>query len=138
MALRPGSAPEGHRPHLRVVRDGEEPSSPRSLRSVLVPVSVVLILAIFAVAALQAYVGQEGLRLARLERQVQQAEERYALLRAQLAESSSPDRIERRAAELGLVPADPVFLPAPRGVGEAGSADGSDGYASKHLLTGVP
>lgn len=136
-ALRPGAVEE-RRPHLRVVRGGAETSPPRSLRSILVPVAAVLVLAVFAVAALQAYVGQEGLRLARLEREVQQAEERYALLRARVSEVSSPDRVEQQAAELGLVPADPVFVPAPEGVDEPGSDDGADGYASKRLLTGVP
>lgn len=137
-AIRPGRTAEERRPHLRVVRDGVEAPPPRSLGSILVPVAAVLVLAIFAVAALQAYVGQEGLRLARLEREVQQAEERYALLRARLSEVSSPDQVEGRAVELGLVPAEPVFVPAPDGIEEPRSAEGADGYASKRLLTGLP
>lgn len=135
MAVRPGRAPESRRPHLRLVRGGPEAVGERSVRSVLVPVAAVLVLAVFAVAALQAYVGQEGLRLARLEREVQQAEERYALLRARTSELSSPERLEVRAAELGLVPADPVFLPAPAGLE---GAEPVEEYASKRLLSGAP
>lgn len=135
MALRPGGAAEPRRPHLRVVRAGEEPHPRRSFRAVLVPVAAVLVLAIFAVAALQAYVGQEGFHLSRLEGQVEQQEERYALLRARVAELSSPERIRERSSELGLEPADPVFLPAPEGVGEDPD---TGGYAAKRLLTDVP
>lgn len=135
MALRPGRVPAGRRPQLRLVRGEGEAVPERPVRAVLVPLAAVLVLAVFAVAALQAYVGQEGLRLAQLEREVQQAEERYALLRARVSELSSPERLEQRADELGLVPADPVFLPAPEGL--EGSPP-SEGYASKRLLTGVP
>jgi cell division protein FtsL len=90
------------------------------------PAAAVVVLAIFAVAALQAYFGQEGLRASRVEREVVEAEERSALLRARVAELSSPRRLQEAAEAQGMLPApDPIFLPAPEGLGpdETAGAD---------------
>jgi cell division protein FtsL len=83
---------------------------------------VLVVLAVFGVAALQAWVGQDGLRAAELEGQVQHEYERLTLLRAQVAQLSSPQRLREEAAKLGLVPApDPAHLrvTVPAGTGEA-------------------
>lgn len=120
------------RPLLRVI-----PGGAASRRSGLVAAGFVLLLAVFAVAGLQAYLGQEGLRMARLEGEVAEAEERYALLREEVARLSSPERLERRAAELGMAPAtDRVYLPAPEGLRPPSPSSGR--YASKDLIAGVP
>jgi len=101
------------RPPLRVVAGRDR------RRLAFVPLAVVVVLAVFAVAGLQAYLGQEGFRADRLERRLAEAEEHQDLLRARLAELSSPARIESAAAALGMVPApQPVFLPAPDGMPE--------------------
>jgi hypothetical protein len=55
--------------------------------------------------------GQDGLRAATLEREVQKETERLSLLRARVAQLSTPRRIADEAARLGLVAdADPSFL----------------------------
>lgn len=79
-----------------------------------IPVVVLVVLAVFGVAALQAWVGQDGLRAASLEREVQHEQERLTLLRAQVAQLSSPQRLREEANKLGLVaPSEPLFLKAP-------------------------
>lgn len=121
------------RPHLRVVRGRGARRSP------LVPAAVILVLAVFAVAALQAFVAQEGLRVNELERSVRKAEERHALLRAEIAELSSPERIERAAADLGLDRAsDPVFLRAPAPMPDRSRDVVGDPSNAKRLLAGRP
>lgn len=95
---------------LRVVDGGRR----RSLRPILVPAALVLVLAVFAVAGLQAYLSQEGFRAAKLERTLRDAEEEHELLRARLAQLSSPSRLQDGAAKLGLQPPpDPIFLRVP-------------------------
>lgn len=128
MATQPRRAAR-QRPALRLV------SRRRPQRSALVPAAVVVLLAVFGVAALQAYVGQEGLRVARLERELREAEERFALLRQELAERSSPDRLSEAASELGLVPAgEPTFLPAPGVPADDAERDASRALETKQLL----
>jgi cell division protein FtsL len=107
------AAPEvPRRPPLRVV-----PGTKRKKRGVsYVPVVVLVVLSVFGVAVLQAWVGQDGLKAASLERDVQREQERLTLLRAQVAQLSSPRRLRDEANKLGLVaPADPVYLKAPVG-----------------------
>jgi len=114
-------------PHLRVIPGGAR-------RRATLPFAVVLVLAVFAVAALQAYLGQEGYRMSRIESELKVAEERYVLLRAQLAELSSPSSLERAAAEMGMTSdADPVFLPAPTDLPDPEVRAAP--YDSKRLLT---
>lgn len=111
MATRALTRPEppARRPaRLRVVQGKK---SKRARRPSPIPVVVLIVAAVFGVAALQAWVGQDGLRAAALEREVQQEQERLTLLRAQVAQLSSPHRLREEAAKMGLVPAsDPVFL----------------------------
>ncbi len=83
---------------------------------------MLVVLSVFGVAALQAWVGQDGLRAAELERDVQRDYERLTLLRAQVAQLSSPQRLREEAAKLGLIPApDPTHLQVtvPAGAGTA-------------------
>jgi hypothetical protein len=95
-------------PHLRVV-EGQRTAARRPSPW---PIVVLVVLAVFGVAALQAWVGQDGLRAAALEREVAHEQERLTLLRAQVAQLSSPQRLREEALKLGLVPAaEPVFLP---------------------------
>jgi hypothetical protein len=103
------------RPHLRVVHGvSETPRKKKAKRGSPVSVVVLIVLAVFGVAALQAWVGQDGLHAAALEREVQHEQERLTLLRAQVAQLSSPQRLREEANKLGLVaPADPMFLKAP-------------------------
>jgi hypothetical protein len=132
MSTRPRRAERAApRPSLRVVGGGAAP------RRVLFPLAAAILVGVFAVAALQAYLGQEGFRAARIERQLEEAEERYALLRAQVAELSSPSVLEGRAAEAGMVPAPaPVYLPAQGSMPEI-SGEGPADYASKRFVSGA-
>jgi hypothetical protein len=60
---------------------------------------------------MHASIGQDGLRSATLERQVQIETERLSLLRAQVAQLSTPKRIADEANRLGLVAdPDPSFV----------------------------
>ena len=107
------------RSRLRVVEGGKQATRRRASP---VPIVVLIVLAVFGVAALQAWVGQEGLRAAELERDVTREYERLTLLRAQVAQLSSPQRLREEAAKLGLAPpADAVHLrvTVPRGTADA-------------------
>ncbi|MGH2760512.1 MAG: hypothetical protein ACRDKJ_13265 [Actinomycetota bacterium] len=107
------------RSRLRVVEGGKKAARRRPSP---LPIVILVVLAVFGVAALQAWVGQDGLRAAELEQDVQREYERLTLLRAQVAQLSSPQRLREEAAKLGLVPAtDPVYLrvTVPRGSAEA-------------------
>lgn len=120
------------RSHLRVV-EGQRKAARRPSPW---PIVVLVVLAVFGVAALQAWVGQDGLRAAALERDVAHEQERLTLLRAQVAQLSSPQRLREEALKLGLVPAaDPVFLPVtvPPPTGGSLSAD-----AAKRLESPSP
>jgi hypothetical protein len=104
----------------------------------LIPAAVVLVVAIFAVAGLQAYLAQEGFRAARLERELRTQEERFALLRAEVAQLSSPGRLERAARERGLTePANPVFLKAAVDVPEQDLEQAPTPYTAKRLLSEI-
>ncbi|HYZ92644.1 MAG TPA: hypothetical protein VFA34_09665 [Actinomycetota bacterium] len=101
------------RPYLHVVHTTTE-TRRKTKRPSPVPVVVLIVLAVFGVAALQAWVGQDGLHAAAVEREVQHEQERLTLLRAQVAQLSSPKRLREEANKLGLVaPSEPVFLKAP-------------------------
>lgn len=107
------------RSRLRVVEGGKQAARRRASP---IPIVVLVVLAVFGVAALQAWVGQDGLRAAELERDVQREYERLTLLRAQVAQLSSPQRLREESAKLGLVPAtDPAYLrvTVPHGTGES-------------------
>jgi cell division protein FtsL len=129
MAQRPGAlAPSLPQPRLRVIAEPR-----RRFSAALIPAALVLILAVFAVAALEAGLAQEGFRAAKLEREVRQAEERHAILRAELASLSSPSRLVEVARRLGMGPApDPVFVQAP-GADRRPAGDERAEYASKRL-----
>lgn len=134
MSTRPRQLPhpsEG-RPQLRLIRgDG-------SRRFTLVPTAIVLVLAVFAVTGAQAYLAEEGLRVSRLEQEIKEAEEQHRLLRAEMAERSSPARLERIAEEEGMAPApDPTFVRRPGAVPEPGSEQ-HDARAVKRLLSDAP
>jgi hypothetical protein len=51
--------------------------------------------------------------LIQLRAQVAELEERERVLRLELERERSPDHLARRAAELGMVPAAPLGVPAP-------------------------
>jgi cell division protein FtsL len=72
---------------------------------------VLAVVTVFGVTGMHASMGQDGLRAATLEREVQKETERLSLLRARVAQLSTPRRIADEAARLGLVAdADPKFL----------------------------
>jgi cell division protein FtsL len=91
-------------------------------------VVVLVVLSVFGVAVLQAWVGQDGLKAASLERDVQHEQERLTLLRAQVAQFSSPRRLRDEANKLGLVtPTGPVYLKAPVSDEATGAPPRDDG-----------
>lgn len=94
------------RAQLRVVQGERKPPRKGKTRSRSpLPVVVLVVITVFGVAAIQAWVSQDGLHAARLEREVQQEQERLTLLRAQVAQLGSPQRLREEARKLGLVPA---------------------------------
>ncbi len=117
MATAPARRPDraARRPQLHVVHaTSADRRTKKARRRSPIPVVVLVVLAVFGVAALQAWVGQDGLRAATLEREVHHEQERLTLLRAQVAQLSSPQRLREEANKLGLVaPSDPLFLKAP-------------------------
>ena len=124
-----------HRSRLRVVEGGKQTA--RRKRPSPVPIVVLIVLAVFGVAALQAWVGQDGLRAAELEREVSREYERLTLLRAQVAQLSSPQRLREEAAKLGLAPpAESAHLrvTVPRGTTDAPIP----GVAASALGSGSP
>lgn len=141
MATKPRRAPKtAERPPLTVLPGRRRRG--RGFRPSLVPVAVVLIAAIFAIAGLQAYLSQEGFRAAKLEKTLRAEQERMAILRARLAEMSSPARLAESARALGMTePSNPIFLPAPAEVGE-GDVTRADGgakpYGTKKVMTEAP
>jgi cell division protein FtsL len=110
MAIRalPRSAPRTRapsRPDLRVVRGA------KAARRRPVLLVVLAVVTVFGVTGMHASIGQDGLRVATLERQVQKETERVSLLRAQVAQLSTPKRIADEATKLGLVAdPDPSFV----------------------------
>ncbi len=136
--------PRTQRAPLRVVQGrADSTKKKKKARRSPVPVVLLVVLTVFGVAALQAWVGQDGLNAATLEREVQQEQERLTLLRAQVAQLGSPQRLRDEARKLGLVPApDPRFLrvpvPAdgaetgwpPRGLSSNESAVAAEGLAA--------
>ena len=107
--LRRGPAPRlRERPNLRVVRgEGRR-------RASAVPIIIVAILTVFGVTGIRAAIGQDGLKAAALERAYSHEQENHTLLRAQVAELSSPTRIAEEAQRIGMVEAnDPVYLRLP-------------------------
>lgn len=136
MAVRPGRAARAERTaSLRVLPGGRR----RAARAALVPVAALLVLAVFGTVAIQALLSQEGFKAARLERSLRRAEEEHALLRARVAELSSPSRLEAESSRMGLrAPADPVYLPVPE-LDVSGEAANPDiDYSSKRLITEAP
>lgn len=122
------------RPELRVVEGTPRKTAKR--RSSPISVVVLVVLAVFGVSALQAWVGQDGLHAASLERDVQREQERLTLLRAQVAQLSSPRRLREEANKLGLVPAaDPRFLKASMGPADPGPLSND---ATKRLAAPSP
>ncbi len=104
------------RPNLRVVR-GEGRRRPSA-----VPVVIVAIIAVFGVTGIRAAIGADGLKAASLERQYSKVQEQHTLLRAQVAQLSSPGRIADEAKRLGMVrPNDPIYLRLPTDVKFTGS-----------------
>lgn len=134
------AAPASDRPRLRVVAsEGDKGAAKRRSMSPI-PVVLLVILAVFGVAVIQAWVGQDGLRAAALEREVQVEQERLTLLRARLAQLSSPARLKEEAAEMGLVTAqDPRFLrvqvPAE---GSGGDTEAGSPVETKKLAAPTP
>ena len=107
MATRAAPRPRS-RPELRVVRGGGK------RRMSAVPIIAIAIATVFGVTGIRAAQGQDGLKAAALEQQYANEQENHILLRAQVAELSSPGRIADEANKLGLVPAvNPVFLRLP-------------------------
>jgi cell division protein FtsL len=93
------------RPQLRVVRGS------KAARRRPVLLVVLAVVTVFGVTGMHASIGQDGLRAATLERRVQKETERLSLLRAQVAQLSTPKRIADEANRLGLVAdPDPSFV----------------------------
>jgi hypothetical protein len=96
------------RPNLRVVR-GEGRQRPSA-----VAVVIVAIIVVFGVTGIRAAIGADGLKAASLERELSRVQEQHTLLRAQVAQLSSPGRIADEAKRLGMIPAGtPKYLKLP-------------------------
>lgn len=114
---RPVPAPARPR-HLTVVRGRPAPGRRPPVLWVAVAGTAV---SLFALVILNVLVAQAGIERTRLERRL--ADGRIALERLELRaeQLGSPDRIYRRALEIGLVPAAEVIVLTPDGATEGSS-----------------
>lgn len=94
--------PDG-RPDLRVVRE------PRRRHTLLFTLLYVLVAGgtVFGAVSFNAVAAGDAVAAHRLERQVVEAERRYGLLVAEVAQLEDPGRVRRVALKLGMVPGDP-------------------------------
>jgi cell division protein FtsB len=142
MATRPARR-RTERPDLRVVPASEGPTpkdpTPRGRarrRRGAVTVVLLAVVTVFGVVALQAWMAQNGFKEAKLERELTKQTEEVTLLRARVAQLSTPRRIAEEASRLGLV-ADPraAYLHS------HAARDPSDPWAlanTKKLITAQP
>ena len=132
--------PRPQRARLRVIQGERKPPRKGKTKSRSpIPVVLLVVITVFGVAAIQAWVSQDGLNAARLEREVQQEQERLTLLRAQVAQLGSPQRLREEARKLGLVPAPnmrylrvevPAGAQAPEGTAVASGSDSANRIAA--------
>ena len=103
---RPVPAPERPR-HLRVVRGRPAPGRrPPTLFIVLALTATGM--ALFALVTAQVFLGQAAFRQSRLESRVEAKRLVTEQLELEVSELRSPDRIQARAQQLGMVPAQNV------------------------------
>lgn len=108
--------PEGR--HLRVV-DEKAARRERQLRRGIWLFGLVSVVSVFVVVAFHVMVAQSQLQLDRLTRQTAVQQQRYERLRLEVAQLSAPQRIAKRAEELGMQPGGPsTFITVP----EAGAS----------------
>lgn len=106
------------RPHLRVVPEAR----PRHTLAFALLYLVVGAAVVFGTVTVNALAAGDAVQARELESQVRAAEQRYEGLTAEVARLEDPARIERAAAELGMVRAtSPRYLV----VGRALAADGA-------------
>ena len=102
--------PAPRRGHLALV---EVPGRFRTRRRALLGIACIAVLALFTIVAFHALLAQSQVAIDRLDQETAVAQRRYEQARYAHASLASPDRIVRRAAELGLVPpaGPPVAVP---------------------------
>jgi cell division protein FtsL len=112
----PGALPLRDEPgnrHLRVV-DERAARRERQMRLGIWMFGLVSVVSVFVVVALHVMVAQSQIQLDRLSQQNAKQKDRYEQLRLEVASLSAPQRITKRAAELGMQPGGPsVFITVP-------------------------
>lgn len=110
MAAVPSPRPSGagqpaRGPQLRVVDE------PRHTRRYMLLLAVVAVLGVTGIVSLNALAAEASFKARELEEEVAELSHRYDDLTAEVAELESPERVRRVAtSELGMVPADPIYL----------------------------
>ncbi|MFP5309321.1 MAG: hypothetical protein ACLGIR_07045 [Actinomycetes bacterium] len=122
-ALRPVADPSGRRRrHLRVVR------APRRRHALLFALLTMLLAAglVFGTVTINALAAGHAVEARELDTAVRDAEQRYGELVAEVARLEDPARIERAAAELGMIRAEsPRYLLVDRALPADGAVDGA-------------
>lgn len=125
MAAVPSPRPSGARqpaddgPRLRVVDE------PRHTTRYAILLAVVAVLGVTGIVSLNALAAEASFEASKLEKDVAELSHRYDELTAEVAALESPERVRRVAvSELGMVPADPVYLDPARQGASARPADG--------------
>ena len=98
---RPRPSTQPARPQLRLL---DVPERARGRARSIAVLSSVAVLAVFTIVAFHALTAQSQVAVDRLERETSVAERQYERARYEHASLASPERIVRRAADLGLVP----------------------------------
>lgn len=128
MAAVPSPRPSGvgertRGPQLRVVDE------PRHTTRYMLLLALVAVLGVTGIVSLNALAAEASFKAQELEDEVAELSHRYDELTAEVAELESPERVRRVAtSELGMVPADPVYL-SPEGerAAQPADADAEDG-----------
>lgn len=122
MAAVPSPRPSGvgeraRGPQLRVVDE------PRHTSRYMLLLALVAVLGVTGIVSLNALAAEASFEAQELEDEVAELSHRYDELTAEVAQLESPERVRRVAtSELGMVPADPVYL-SPDGERTAQPAD---------------
>lgn len=107
---RPSPRPSGageptHGPQLRVVDE------PRHTGRYMLLLALVAVLGVTGIVSLNALAAEASFKARELEEEVTRLSRRYDELTAEVAKLESPERVRRVATtELGMVPADPLYL----------------------------
>jgi hypothetical protein len=127
-------SPTRGRRHLRVVGGAPRPKRIPSLLAWCVLIAPL----VFAVVMVQTFVSQNAFRMRELSRRTVALQQSYKELTLTVAELSSPRRIAREAARLGLQLPERVHMLAVSSVGDPAPGQDPPSQALKSLIESRP